>query len=160
MVKQSAGAGARLSQRKRPAHGVRVSVLRPTIVFVTVCSDGREPWLATPEVHALLRQVRQEATAWLVGRYVIMPDHVHLFVAPGQPELALENWVRYRKSQFTQGHGEPEHRWQAGFWDTRLRTGESYDDKWEYVRGNPVRHRLVEHAEEWPFQGVIHELAW
>ena len=160
MAEHDQGASECFPRRKRPAHGVRVNTLGPTIVFVTVCTERRERWLATPEVHALLPQVWRDATAWLVGRYVIMPDHVHLFVAPGQPALPLDNWVRYWKSRFTQAHGRPEHRWQAGYWDTRLRTGESYDDKWEYVRGNPVRHRLVEQVEAWPYQGVIHELAW
>lgn len=45
--------------------------------------------------------------------------------------------------------------WQPGFFDHLLRGEESYREKWEYVRENPVRAGLVEHAEQWPFQGEI-----
>ena len=30
--------------------------------------------------------------------------------------------------------------WQRHHWDRQLRRGESYDNKWEYVQSNPVRH--------------------
>jgi hypothetical protein len=36
-----------------------------------------------------------------------------------------------------------EHRWQTDHWDRRLRSDESYAEKWEYVRCNAVRHGLV-----------------
>ena len=42
----------------------------------------------------------------------------------------------------------PSQEWQSDHWDTRLRSGESYDAKWEYVRNNPVRAGLVKTAEE------------
>jgi REP-associated tyrosine transposase len=45
--------------------------------------------------------------------------------------------------------------WQPGFFDHVLRSDESYAQKWEYVRENPVRAGLVMTADEWPFQGEI-----
>jgi putative transposase len=45
--------------------------------------------------------------------------------------------------------------WQPGFFDHLLRTDESYGQKWEYVRMNPVRTGLVSTPEEWPYQGEI-----
>jgi hypothetical protein len=42
----------------------------------------------------------------------------------------------------------------------KLRSGESYDDKWEYVRSNSVRHGYVADANEWPYQGELNELRW
>src|SRR5437588_872285 len=84
--------------------------------------------------------------------------------APAEPLLAAEHstdrWVRYWKSQFTKRHCNPAHRWHPNHWDTRLRASESYESKGEYVRSNPVRHGLVERAEDWPFQGEIHVLPW
>src|SRR5205823_1056317 len=127
-------------KRKHPAHGVEIATSLPTIVFLTVCTKGRAPWLASPDVHAQLRSVWQTARAWLVGRYVIMPGHIHQFIAPGNPELPLENWVRYWKSHFTKLHANAQHCWQPDHWDRRLRSGESYAEKWDYVRANPVRH--------------------
>jgi putative transposase len=89
-----------------------------------------------------------------------MPDHLHLFAAPGQLELPLENWVKYWKSQFSKRHGNRNHRFQTDHWDTRLRREESYEEKWQYVVNNAVRHGLVARAEDWPFQGEIFELRW
>ena len=49
---------------------------------------------------------------------------------------------------------------QRDCWDRQLRTGESYKQKWEYVRNNPVRKGLVANADEWPYQGELNVLAW
>ena len=77
-----------LPQRAHPAHGVKFFTSSPTIVFVTVCTKDRKRWLASAEYHDLLRKVWSGARAWLVGRYVLMPDHAHFFCAPGEPEFA------------------------------------------------------------------------
>lgn len=149
-----------MSSRKRPAHGVLMRGDHPVIVFLTVCTKDRVPWLADDDVHASLRTIWTECSAWSVGKYVIMPDHIHLFAAPGSAEVPFDNWVRYWKSQFTKRYSPPTRSWQPDHWDRRLRGSESYAEKWEYVRNNPVRHGLVEQAEEWPFQGEIHVLPW
>lgn len=149
-----------LPNRHHPAHGVRINPIERTIVFVTICTKYRKPWLATSETHQQLCEIWTDATAWRVGRYVLMPDHVHLFVAPGTPALPLDNWMRYWKSKFTKGHGVKSHRWQSHHWDTRLRHSQSYDAKWEYVMHNPARHGLVRRAEDWPFRGEIFHLPW
>jgi putative transposase len=145
--------------RHQPAHP-DVHVGGPIIVFLTVCTKNRAGWLATDPSHALLRTVWTESAAWLVGRYVIMPDHIHLFAAPGLPELPLDNWIRYWKSQFSKRCGDPAQRWQTGHWDRQLRHGESCQEKWEYIVNNPVRKGLVVRSEDWPHQGEIFELFW
>jgi hypothetical protein len=35
---------------------------------------------------------------------------------------------------------------------------ESYAQKWDYVRENPIRAGLVSTTEDWPFQGEIVEI--
>lgn len=45
--------------------------------------------------------------------------------------------------------------WQRGFFDHLLRNSESYTEKWEYVRQNPVRAGLVRHPDDWPYQGEV-----
>ena len=45
--------------------------------------------------------------------------------------------------------------WQEGFFDHILRSDESYSQKWNYVRENPVRAGFVTSTEEWPYQGEI-----
>ena len=41
--------------------------------------------------------------------------------------------------------------WQRGSFDRLLRTEESAQAKWEYMRENPVRAMLVPRWEDWPF---------
>ena len=146
--------------RHRPAHGVLVLPNDPTIVYLTVCAKGREKWLATPAAHRALCGVWQEAKAWRVGRYIILPDHLHVFAAWIDGTIALENWVQYWKSQFTKLQIPNTGRWQAGHWDTRIRGFTHYESKWNYVRDNPVRHKLVAHTADWPYQGEMYILNW
>jgi putative transposase len=146
--------------RRHPSHAIRIRSDAPAIVFLTVCTSDRRAWLATPENHAMLRSIWSQATAWRTGRYVLMPDHLHLFAAPGEPALPLENWVQYWKSQLSKVFKNPRRRWQTDHWDRRLRSGERYAEKWEYVRQNPVRRGLVQRADDWPFQGEVFDLDW
>jgi putative transposase len=48
--------------------------------------------------------------------------------------------------------------WQKEFFDDVLRSSESYSQKWDYVRENPVRAGLVARVEDWPWQGEIEPL--
>ena len=104
-----------------------------------------------------------EANTWLVGRYVVMPDHIHLFCAPNQIEpVPLERWIQFWKSLASRRWPRSDEQpvWQKSCWDTQLRQGDSYGNKWEYVRQNPVRLRLVAKAEDWPYQGELNVLDW
>jgi putative transposase len=91
---------------------------------------------------------------------MIMPDHIHMFAAATAMEIDFKNWVKYWKSQFTKQHKISDHRWQTDDWDTRMRTAQQYEEKWDYVRFNAVRHKLVDRPEDWPYQGVLNELRW
>ena len=147
-------------KRRKPASGVFISSKHPTIVFLTICTKNRFPWLANPEAHELLVNVWKESKAWLVGYYVLMPDHVHLFCAPNDMVTSLDNWVLYWKRLFSRKCPHSDWKWQSQKWDTRLRRTESYQEKWEYVRHNPVRKELVSDPDEWLYQGMLNELRW
>jgi putative transposase len=45
--------------------------------------------------------------------------------------------------------------WQEGFVDHLLRSQESYSEKWDYVPMNPVRAKLCDTLDAWPYQGEI-----
>lgn len=142
----------------RPSPGVLITGCSETIVFLTVTTENRAPWLADPEAHRVLAETWQTARGWLVGGYVLMPDHLHCFCVPGDRVVAIERWLAYWKDQFRKKHGHPEWRWQSRGWHHRLRSTESFAEKWDYVRQNPVRAGLVLQAEAWPYQGQIHPL--
>jgi putative transposase len=92
-----------------------------------------------------------------VGRYVIMPDHVHLFVR-GSPNFILGRWVGQLKQTLARAANVSRAKvqiWQEGFFDHVLRSDESYSQKWNYIRENPVRAGLVKSTADWPYQGEI-----
>ena len=149
-----------LKQRKHPARGVFIEFGKANIVFLTVCTKNRTPWLVHPSVHSSLVAIWSDATAWAVGKYVIMPDHIHLFCAPSDLSCSLHNWITYWKRMFSRKKIQHAGEWQRDFWDTRLRRHENYSEKWEYVRNNPVRAGLVKNSDEWPYQGMLHLLPW
>ena len=163
------------------------------VYFVTFCTANRQPVLAVTAVHEAFRQYVLRGAAEkevAVGRYVIMPDHVHLFVCGGR-DFDLGLWVRGLKRAIAASVpdagvvtsvpdvsvGKPSGKpagtagatpagtiraetarptlWQSGFFDHLLRSIESYGQKWQYVRANPVRASLVACAEDWPYQGEI-----
>ena len=82
-----------------------------------------------------------------------MPDHVHLFVR-GDQGFRLSPWIGCLKRAICVAL-KSQRLWQAGFFDHILRSEESYAEKWNYVRDNPVRAGLVKAADEWPYQGEI-----
>jgi putative transposase len=150
-----------LPNRARPAHHPVIETAgRSSLVFLTVCATARKRIFAHEEVHRLLIHAWVEADAWRVGRYVIMPDHLHLFCAPSTKDAcALGAWVAYWKSLASRRWPRLQEQpvWQASFWDRQLRAAESYGEKWRYVRENPVRAGLVSRAEDWPFAGELNE---
>jgi putative transposase len=146
--------------RKHPARGVQIYSGQPTIVLLTVCTEDRKPWLADSSVHEHLRTAWQSAQAWLVGYYLLMPDHLHLFCAPHDLSFAVEKWMTFWQRQFRRLHKDAHCRWQANPFHHRLRRQESYAEKWNYVRENPLRKGLAANPDEWPCQGMANTLRW
>ena len=80
-----------------------------------------------------------------VSRYVIMPNHVHLFAAFPMRGIALSVWVQSLRGvlgkQLLRAGIQKSH-WHEGFFDHLLRSHESHAQKWEYMHTNPVRAQL------------------
>jgi putative transposase len=168
------------------------------VYFVTACTDRRQPILAAAAIADILTgewRAAHERHGWLVGRYVILPDHVHFFCAAEHTAKTLSvfvgAWKEWTSKQIAREHAStvaagvdrgadagrinrrprspraataeattrsPARVWQRGFFDHVLRSEESYAQKWEYVRQNPVRAGLTARVEDWLFQGEIHSL--
>ncbi len=92
-----------------------------------------------------------------------MPNHVHFFCGPASDQSkSLEKWIQYWKAEVTRQWPQPRDKpiWQRSHWDTQLRREQNYNNKWEYVYQNPVRHNLVKDPKDWPYQGELNELIW
>jgi REP element-mobilizing transposase RayT len=211
-----------LPQRKRPVHVPPIERHNvPIIVFLTLTIQPRGDFLANDTFRTAFDGACADADAWRVGRFMIMPDHLHLFCVPAkEPRVAIKRWSGYLKERITKRlnarlegepaasrdagsglvsasgsaqprppsrhpprfhhlEGEPvasrdagsgsaqprppsarSWRWQSDCWDTQMRNGAHYHERWEYVRQNPVRKGLVNRPEDWPWQGTLNELRW
>jgi len=90
-----------------------------------------------------------------------MPDHIHLFAGFGPESISVSVWMKSFKNAIskTLKHATfSAPHWQKGFFDHVIRSEESYDQKWLYVRDNPVRAGLVRSAEDWPYAGELSTL--
>ena len=149
---------------RRPPRLERVFTQRTRpLFFLTLCTDDRRALLAHPEVHAAFRtfaaQSPERAQVW-VGRYVIMPDHLHVFVS-AEGSASLQRWVASLKRHLNwtlKALGHAGAHWQQGFFDHVLRIGESYAEKWTYVEQNPGRSKWVRNVSDWSFAGEIERL--
>ena len=133
------------------------------VFFVTFCTEARHAILASHNIHEAFLEFCRRALerGVFVGRYVLMPDHIHLFVKVPPPSGQLSDWIRSLKnslSKVLRGESIPAPHWQKGFFDHVIRSHESYDAKSVYVRENPVRAGLVRKAEEWPYAGELFNL--
>jgi REP element-mobilizing transposase RayT len=91
-----------------------------------------------------------------------MPDHVHLLLSPmKEREQSLSDFMRSWKSCVVlrlRQIGMESKVWQREFHDRLLRSDEKLEEKWEYVRQNPVRAGLCREPEEYPFSGTTEEI--
>ena len=136
---------------------------RATILFVSVNANKRQRVFDNPSAVSCILSAWNDAKDWLVGRYVIMPDHVHFCCAPSRwPIPDFHKWMKYWKAKvalsFPTEHVHP--LWQRQCWDTQLRQGESFEEKCRYMLNNPVRKGLVANAEDWPYQGTLNVFTW
>lgn len=179
-----------LPERKRPVHKPPIDRQNaPVILFVTVGCMPRMPVFDNEDFHRAFVGACADADAWSVGQYMIMPDHIHMFCSPAViPRVGIKRWATYLKRRITIQLGRlagrspsmgpdempggrassrasnPKNtlrwKWQPDCWDTQIRSARHYHERWEYVRLNPVRERLVEKCDDWPWQGVVNDLRW
>jgi putative transposase len=127
----------------------------------------RRPLLACSAAFQALREVWQKSgqhDGWHVGRFVLLPDHVHFFAMPTAEAEQQGRWCKMWKSvtarRLAKELSLKPPIWQEDTFDHILRGLESYQEKWDYVRENPVRAGYCLKADDWPWQGEIHRLRY
>ena len=136
--------------------------IKHPIYFLTLCTYHRQKILAEAHPANVLIEswhAAAEVHGWVIGRYVIMLDHVHFFASP-QPESKslsafIRDWKKWTTRKIHDAGIVAPIVWQPEFFDHVLRSADSYDEKWNYVRDNPVRAGLAASAGSWPYSGEI-----
>jgi REP element-mobilizing transposase RayT len=138
----------------------------PAVFFITTCTRNRHAVLADEGIAEILVDEWMSARIrhqWDVGRYVVMPDHVHFFCSPRVDAKPLSDFVGSWKQWTSKRIGAEIHQsgplWQKEFFDHLIRSNKCYHQKWEYVKENPVRAELVKESGEWPWQGEVSDLS-
>jgi len=93
------------------------------------------------------------ASTWFTV-YVIMPDHLHVILTPGS-STTLERAAQLIKggSSYEIGRALQTHFpvWQPGFTQHLIRSRVDYESHVRYIDANPIRKRLAERPDEYPF---------
>jgi putative transposase len=126
------------------------------VFFVTTVTAQRRPiFRRETTAHLLIETLAhyRDEGKFLLHEFVVMPDHLHLLITPA-PEISLERAMQFIKGGFSYRlRGRPPV-WQASFTNHRVRDLEDYENHREYIRMNPVRARLAERAEEYPYSSA------
>ena len=97
-------------------------------------------------------QTKYRLTAW-----VIMPNHVHLLCTPSAGhDLAeiMHSLKSYTSNEANKMLGRKGRFWQKEYFDRYLRNGRHFAKVLAYIENNPVKARLCERAEDWPFSSA------
>ena len=122
------------------------------VYFVTICVKGRRNVLANCEVFDAIKETIGQSQKWYVLAGVVMPDRVHRIVCPVENrDLSVGDFSHGFKRTLRKCLGPQSWEWQRGCFDRLLRSDENLQNKWTYVKDNPVRHGLTEKAEDWPY---------
>jgi REP element-mobilizing transposase RayT len=126
-------------------------------LFVTFCTLGRGALSPEARDVVLRHCLHDHSKRFFLHAAVIMPDHVHMLLTPlcdehGWPYplasiLKLIKGTAARNVNQLLGCTGPV--WQEESFDHVLRSGESFEEKLEYIRQNPVRRGLVEKPEDY-----------
>jgi REP-associated tyrosine transposase len=136
-------------KRKRLYHRPPSWVGLDAIFFITICCHDRgSNVLCVSSVSERLLKAADYYHShgrWYLLLFVLMPDHLHLLVAfplGQQIGQVIRSWKIYTSRQ-------TKVKWQRDFFEHRLRSEESLEQKANYILENPVRAGLIEKSEDW-----------
>jgi putative transposase len=123
--------------------------------FVTSVTSGRRRLFqvaAHAELFLKTLQLYRKQGHYKLHAFVVMPDHVHLLLTP-QGET-IERVMAFIKGGYSHQLASKQPVWQRGFADHRIRDAEDFQTRRAYIHQNPVRARMVESPERYPYSSV------
>jgi putative transposase len=133
-------------------------VLSSARVFFVTTKTRMARRLLQPERNAMLLidvlRANVAAGKFQIHDFVIMPDHLHLLmtlpsdVSVEKAMQLIKGGFSYRLKKELGFQGEV---WQRGFSEVRIIDGQTFLQHRAYIVQNPVKARLVDRAEQWPY---------
>ena len=130
---------------------------------VTQRGNGRAQTFFSDADYALYRDLlaeHTEAAGVEVWAWVLMPNHVHLILVPGDPDglrRALAPLHRRYAGHIHARQKQTGHFWQGRFGCVAMDEAH-LGAALRYVAQNPVRARLCDRAQDWPWSSVHAQL--
>ena len=137
--------------RKRLYHSVPWRIDSPEFFLTICCAQPGINHLCRKSVASVVIGAAENyhlKKLWNLELIVLMPDHLHAIVSTGDRhslEALVKSWKGWT-AKTASIH------WQDGFFDHRLRSHASAQQKWSYVNENPVRKGFVKKPEDWPWR--------
>jgi putative transposase len=123
--------------------------------FVTSATFNRRRLFQVATNAELLLETLQQyrhAGHYKLHAFVAMPDHIHLLLSP--QGIPLERVMAFIKGGFSHQLASNLPVWQRGYTDHRVRDGDEFQMRREYIHDNPVRAKLVEFPELYPYSSA------
>jgi putative transposase len=133
--------------------------------FFTVVTARRRGLLATADAVATLRRSVvevQRQMPFTIDAWVVLPEHMHaIWTLPVDDSDFSTRWGRI-KAGFTRhagvahlsASGRDGGLWQPRFWEHLIRDEADFAAHMDYLHYNPVRHRHVVRAIDWPYSSL------
>ena len=119
--------------------------LPAALVFVTMITQNRKPWLTqnTDLVLNSMRNVKQHYAFRHIA-HVIMPDHIHWLFEPEVNNFSKIVAAFKRDVTWALKSVATNEKWQKRFFDHVIRNEDDLKCHLDYIHYNPVKHGLVD----------------
>ena len=114
----------------------------------------RDSGVATMVQNALLFH---DESKYRLSAWVVMPNHVHLLCIPAAGHNLAEimhSLKSYTANEANRMLGRKGKFWQKEYFDRYIRNARHFAKVVTYIEKNPVKARLCERAEDWPFSSA------
>ena len=131
--------------------------------FFTIALTNRTSSTLVDHIGALRMafRVARHERPFTIEAIVVLPDHLHTIwtLPPGDSDFS-GRWKpikAFTHRLVAAGVPVKRHRngeyalWQRRFWEHTIRNDIDFERHVDYVHFNPVKHRLVSRAREWPY---------